>query len=63
MRNGRGFAIGLAVALTVAAGSIAAASVVRSGDSGRRTGTFSPVPATGSSTGRAETSADPATDP
>ena len=46
MRPGRGLAIGLAVTVTVAAGSIAAASVVSIRDADRATGTFSPVAVT-----------------
>jgi hypothetical protein len=46
MRAGRGLAIGLAVTITVAAGSIAAASVISIRDADRATGSFSPVQTT-----------------
>ena len=53
MRPGRGLAIGLAVTITVAAGSIAAASVVSIRDADRATGTFSPVAVTTPTSGGA----------
>jgi len=62
VRPGRGLAIGLAVSITVAAGSIAAASVVSIRDADRATGTFSPVSPTGTEAGRTATTA-PAPDP
>jgi hypothetical protein len=62
MRPGRGLAIGLAVSITVAAGSIAAASVVSIRDADRSTGTFSPVSPTGTEARRTATTA-PTPDP
>jgi len=62
VRPGRGLAIGLAVTITVAAGSIAAASVVSIRDADRATGTFSPVSPTGTEARRPATTA-PAADP
>lgn len=55
MRPGRGLAIGLAVSITVAAGSIAAASVVSIRDADRATGTFSPVEVRGATGSDAST--------